>query len=118
MSIYTEMIDYIDKHGISVGSVGTDYSGKTCLLGVAAEVRPWRKIFGAGGYTSFGLSELATIAKRDMPRDSTITRGLNDRTKDYKWIYSYNDSVIQGDRLLATAMLKEAEAMRTSKGGK
>ncbi|AWN04521.1 hypothetical protein PBI_GRAYSON_193 [Rhodococcus phage Grayson] len=115
MSIYTDMIDYIDKHGISVGSVGTDYSGKTCLLGVAAEVRPFRKVFSAGGYTAWGLSELVTIAKRDMPKDRAVTRELNSRTKDYKWIYSYNDSVINGNKLLATAMLKEAEEMRKAK---
>lgn len=112
MSIYTDMIEYIEVHGIGVKELTATPGNPCCLFGVKNEVTPiemWK-----GVYNTDDTPELVDLVKKYTPEQTVVEFELRNESSisDHRWVYIYNDFIIKGDPSHAIRLLEEAEKLR------
>lgn len=113
MSIYTDMIEYIETNGIGTVSL-YDRPGKPCcLFGVKNKIIDIG--FDKSLYEVETIPELVSVVKQFMPTHIIDRYYLKDDADDANWVYTYNDQVIMGDKDHAIRLLQVAEKLRIKK---
>jgi hypothetical protein len=111
MSIYTEMIDIINKRGLQKGSPISVTTGRCCLLGaraLALGVDPEPEVLFnySDLYSTEGIEELVELTSEEVPDDEEPFKNSIDA------VWYYNDIVIEGNKAKAIDMLSKAEILR------
>lgn len=112
MSIYTDMIAHIEANGIGVAVIYPQ-SGPCCLFGVKAKVEGVEQ--SKFTYDTTTIPELVQVVRQFMPTNTIKRHCLNIGDWDYRWVYAYNDDVIDGDKDHAIRLLQVAEKLRIKK---
>ncbi|AOZ63776.1 hypothetical protein SEA_WEASELS2_198 [Rhodococcus phage Weasels2] len=119
MSIYTDMIGYIEVHGIGKGHITPQKDDPCCILGVKKQVTSNAEWYRSA-YNVDDAMELAELCKKYMPTKALDS--LKDiygadlsRLSPDQWVYNYNDMVINTDKDHAIRLLEEAEKLRIKK---
>ena len=111
MSIYTEMIEYIDEHGIiNLRTQPYEENRACCMLGVLSLVTDSEDPYEVD---ESEVPELIGLSREGLFEEFGPDSIWTEHPKDgYQMIYGYNDAIINGDKEKAIAVLEKAEAIR------